>query len=178
MKHSIDKIFKNINTTLLTLLLLAFVSFLFVAEQYYSYKKTDSLKNQMSSVSLILEEQKKPEQIDILQYNYKIAQLHNDINKLKNQQQYNYISKYLLKNSKEYISDLNKLDKLINSFDKYSREHFYLASKNKNLQLSYENMAASCNSLKKLTDSMMIKKQRTCTGDGKQPFSRVLLWLL
>ena len=157
MKHSIDKIFKNINTFLLSLLTLAFLSFFFVVEQYYSYQKVENLQSQSTTVSLLVKEQKDSNVVDMLQYNSKIAQLMYEVEKLFNQHQYSYLSKYLVDNSEEYISDLNTLNYLMKDFDKSSRNYFELAPDDKNLELTYKNTESVRNSISQHINDMLIK---------------------
>ena len=157
MKHSIDKIFKNLNIILLILLSLAIIGFFFLIEQYYSYKKIDNLNNQATVISLLLNEQKKSNDIDILQFNHKMAQINNEIKKLLNQHKYNYISNILTDNSSEYIADINKLNSLIDTYNKSSREYFKLDSNNKNMQLYYNNLKSTHYSISKLINTIMIK---------------------
>ncbi|MDQ7061965.1 MAG: hypothetical protein Q9M43_12960 [Sulfurimonas sp.] len=59
MKHSIYKIFKNLNLLLLISLTLAFIGFVFIIEQYYSHEKIENLQNQKTTLTRIIEEEKK-----------------------------------------------------------------------------------------------------------------------
>ena len=79
--------------------MLSAISFLFIVEQYYSYEKVNTLRVQVTLISKIQKESKK---IDVIQFNNHIATINNEINNLRIQSQYNYISIYLLENSSFY----------------------------------------------------------------------------
>ena len=157
MKHSVNKIFKNLNTFLLTLVALGLISSFFVIEQFYSYKKIDNLKNQSMVVTSLLKEEEKSNKIDMLQFNSKVAKLHPDIDRLLNRNQYNYISNLLTDYKDEYIADLNKLHTLVNNFNKHSRNYFNLSTDDENFQLYFQNIKSQHNSIVSLINSMMIK---------------------
>lgn len=124
MKHSIKNIFKNLNFYLFTVLVLALISFGFIAEQYFSYKKVENLNTQKSILNKLLKVQKNTNKIDMIIFNDEIAKLHNKIEKLSSQYKSSYISIYLLNNKDEYNKELNKLSGFISKFDKTSRTYF------------------------------------------------------
>ena len=126
MRHSINKIFKNLHLLLLFTLTLSAISFLFIVEQFYSYEKVSNLNQQKVIIWDILEQQKVSNKVDIYLYNAKIANLNHDIEKLREQNQYNYISLYFFNNTTEYIEDLSRLRSLIQNFDTESRIYFEL----------------------------------------------------
>ncbi|MFT5661880.1 MAG: diguanylate cyclase (GGDEF)-like protein [Sulfurimonas sp.] len=154
MKHSIYKIFKNLHIFLLFILTLSTISLLFIVEQYYSYEKVNNLNNQKTVLLNILTQQEISNEVNIYLYNAKIASLNNDINKLHNKNQYNYLSVYLLDNTTEYISDLNHLYSLIQNFDKESRKYFEL---NKITQTDKDKLNTSFIQITSNIDSLILK---------------------
>ncbi len=126
MKPSINKIFKNLNLFLLTTLILSSISFLFLVEQSYSYEKFEILKHQKEIFLDIDTEKQKSTRINIIQFNANISTLNNEVQSLINQDKYNYISKYINQNSNEYLSDLEELIGLTNTYNLKLRNYFNL----------------------------------------------------
>lgn len=124
MKPSINKIFKNLNSFLLTTLILSFISFLFIIQQYYSYKKYETLKNQKEALIQITDEQKYSNKTNIIQFNANISTLKNEIQSLKSQNKYDFFLQYISQKSDAYISDLDALNTLTQSYNLKIR-HFY-----------------------------------------------------
>lgn len=124
MKPSINKIFKNLNSFLLTTLILSFISFLFIIQQYYSYKKYETLKNQKEALIQITNEQKHSNKTNIIQFNANISTLKNEIQSLKSQNKYDFFLQYISQKSDAYISDLDALNTLTQSYNLKIR-HFY-----------------------------------------------------
>ena len=155
MKPSVNKIFKNLNLSLLIILFLMLISLLFVVEQYYSYQKVENLNNQKTILNEMLDLQKKSDAIDVIQYNSKIALLHSQTNKLINQVQYNYISSYILKNTKSSTQQLHKLNTLVKNFDKKAREHLKLGS-NSNITISQKKLRQINHSIQLFIDSIIL----------------------
>mgnify|MGYP002641278703 CR=1 FL=1 len=154
MKHSIHKIFKNLNLYLLIVLILSTLSFLFIVEQHYSYEKIKNLNEQKIVLLKILNQEKESNKLDILQYNADIANLNHQMQKLYIQSQYNYISSYILKNFEESDKDLQKLESLVKIFNSQSRKYFTYDKKNEQLQSlftqidqTYENIASHTNTI-------------------------------
>ena len=124
MKHSIRKIFKNLNLYLLIVLILSTLSFLFIMEQHYSYEKIKNIHKQKRVLLKILNQEKESYKLDILQFNTDIANLNHAMQKLYTQSQYNYISIYIVKNFEESNKDLQELESLIKTFNTQSRDYF------------------------------------------------------
>jgi len=135
MKHSIHKIFKNLNLFLLISLVLGSLSFLFIVEQYFSYEKVSNLNNQKKVYSSFVAEQRVSNVIDFIQFNAKSAQLRNDTQALLLPNQYAFLSSILLDNQKEYSLQINQLNSLSDKYIKLSREYFELLPDDKNIPL-------------------------------------------
>ena len=157
MKHSIEKIFKNLNLYLLIILTLTTISFLFIVEQYYSYKKVDNLSSQKVILFNLLEEQKQLKHIDIIQFNASIAKLNHATKNLYTQNQYNYISLYLLNHTQSYIVDLNTLSDMTKTFDTQSREYLKIIENNKKTNLIILSLENTHEKIASFIDSMLIK---------------------
>ena len=157
MKHSINKIFKNLNTFLLALVVLGFVSSILIIEQYFSYNKIELLTNQSNTIETLLNEQKDLKSVDILQFNSKIAKVQTDIEKLHNQSGYNYISNYINDNEEIYLKDLNKLDALVNSFDRHSRNYIDFPLEDEKAEEYYRKIKSIHTSIVTLVENMMLK---------------------
>ena len=154
MRHSINKIFKNLHLLLLFTLTLSAISFLFIVEQFYSYEKVSNLNQQKVIIWDILEQQKVSNKVDIYLYNAKIANLNHDIEKLREQNQYNYISLYFFNNTTEYIEDLSRLRSLIQNFDTESRIYFEL---NTPTQVNKEKLQTIFFKIASTIDSLVLK---------------------
>jgi len=138
MKHSIYKIFKNLNLLLLISLILTLISSLFVIEQYFSYVKTDKLNTQKLIFRSLIKEQKESNVLDRLQFNAKSAQLTNDTQQLIEMNQYNYLSKIIVENEENYSNDLNNLSSLTSKYIKLSQNYFDLEPNDKNIALTLD----------------------------------------
>ncbi|WP_455756132.1 hypothetical protein [Sulfurimonas sp.] len=157
MKHSIKKIFKNLNFYLFTALILALISFGFITEQYFSYKKIENLNTQKSILNKLLNSQKDTNKIDIIMFNNEIAKLHNKIEKLSTQYKNSYLSIYLLNNKNEYNSELSKLNDFISKFDKTSKTYFDSNIYDKIFSTSRSDIRIIHNSILNHIDLMILK---------------------
>lgn len=168
------KIFKHLILYLLTILTLSTLSFLFIIEQYYSYEKIKNLNNQKSVLLKILNEEKKSNKLDILQYNANIAELNHEIQKLYIQSQYNYIANYILDNFEESNQDLKHLESLIKLFDTHSREYFTHEQKNKQIQKTLTSIKHTYAMIDSSIDTMIFKNIQY-DNDRFNIFSKIFL---
>ncbi len=130
MKHSIKKIFKNLSLFLFGVSLFAGISFLITIDNANSHIKINNLNNQKSIVSTLLNLPKNSIEIVVIELNGKSKQLSIEIEKLRTLYSYNFIEKYLLSNSKEYLSDLDELASLSVSFSKEASLYYEKESQN------------------------------------------------
>jgi len=138
-------------------LVLAFIGFLFIVEQYNSYKKVDSLNKQKSIISTILQQQNKSNSVNYIEFNSQAAIVYNITEKLLNQQSYNYLSNFILDNTQEYVNDLKQLSILIKKYIKVSREYYELTSEDKNLEKLLNEINSMHFSIISSIDSILLK---------------------
>jgi diguanylate cyclase (GGDEF)-like protein len=131
MKSSIKKIFQSLKTYLLFLFLMVSVLGLFVIEQAISFKKVDNLENQKNIVLKLSQLDKNDIELALIQFNGKSTQLHQEIDKLMIYYKYNIIEEYLLDNSAEYRTDINKLSQLTDQFNEDAHIYYEDILKNK-----------------------------------------------
>ena len=156
MKRSIAKIFKNLNSFLLTLLVLSTISLLFILEQYHSYEKIKTLNHQEQVISDILDNQQQTNIVDIYFYNDRIAQINNEISTLQNKHQYHFLSSIILDNSAEYNKDLNKLRSLVKQFDTQSRKYYDMSIEDNNIKPFLDDLNKTFISINALIDAITV----------------------
>jgi len=154
MKHSIKKIFTNLNTYLFFLLLISFVSMMLTLEQQLSFEKVNNLNKQKKIIQSLTTLKKDDIDLALIQFNGKSTQLHQEIAKLKKIYKYNYSDKLFFGNEQEYLKDLDTLSTLTTSFNKAAHEFYVDIQDNKlktlaqeNLQKSLENVISHINNI-------------------------------
>jgi len=124
MKHSIKKIFKNLSLFLLLAALFAAFAVLAAVEHSNSYEKIDNLNNQKRVINSLLSLPKGDLDLALIQFNGKSTQLLHDIDKLRNQYEYSFVERFILSNSKEYLSDLDELSALTKEFNDRASDYY------------------------------------------------------
>ncbi|MDF1883338.1 GGDEF domain-containing protein [Sulfurimonas sp. SAG-AH-194-C21] len=137
MKHSIKKIFLNLNTYLFFVLLVSFVAMMLTLEQQLSFEKVNNLNKQKVIISSLTTLKKDDIELALIQFNGKSTQLHQEIDKLKSIYKYDYSDKYIFSNAQEYLSDLDKLSTLTTAFNNTAHS-FYVADKDEVTHLKTE----------------------------------------
>lgn len=155
MKHSIKNILNNISMFLILTAIVSGVGALLATAHSNSYDKIDNLKNQKSIIASLTHLSKDDIELALIQFNGKSTQLHTDIEKLRNIYQYSIAERFILKNSEEYMSDLDKLDSLTTSFNQKAR-NYYIKSK-ENEDLKKRELDASFYAINRQIDSIMLK---------------------
>jgi len=117
MKHSIKKIFNNLSLLLLLAAIFAGFGAFLSFEHTNSYTKIDNLNNQKKIVSNLTKLSTKDSELVLIQLTGNGTQLQYEIEKLKTLYKYNFMEKYILSNSKEYLDDLDKLSSLTTKFN-------------------------------------------------------------
>ncbi len=155
MKHSIKKIFKNLNIYLLSILLLAVVAIVFIVEQHCSFTKIDILNYQKTVATTLTNMQQTDKRLLAIEFNNQSTLLSNQISKLHNLYRFNFVEKSLLNNEIQYLEDLETLSTLTAVFNKSARDYL-LESDNNNTT----NKKELNDSFKKITshiDAMMLR---------------------
>ena len=124
MKHSIKKIFSNLNVYLLFILLMSFLSILLTMEHTLSINKMDNLSNQKITLTQLTKLQLKDIDTALLQFNAQSNHLLNETRKLSKIYKYNYTQQFLLANEAEYRSDIAKLTRLTKEFNKKADNYY------------------------------------------------------
>ncbi len=128
---------------------------LLIIEQNNSYAKINNLKNQIEIINGLANLQKDDIELALIQFNGKSTQLHHEIDKLRNLNKYDYMGKYILGNSDEYLSDLNDLSNLTNKFNK-SAHNYYTKDLN-NDEEEKKSLRSSFHSINTLLNSIIFK---------------------
>jgi len=155
MKHSINKIFNNLSTLLIIITFTVGLVTLLVIEQNSSYSKINNLKNQKNIIQNLTNLQKKDIELALIQFNGKSTQLHHEIDKLRNLNKYDYTGKFLLGNSKEYLSDLDELSKLTTNFNESA--HQYYINNLENAEEKNQELKNAFYSINSFLDAMIIR---------------------
>jgi len=137
MKHSVKKIFKNLNTYFIFVLFVAFLVMVLTFEQGLSFEKVNNLNNQKNTISRLTTLERNDVELALIQFNGKSIYLHQEITKLHNNYKYNFSDKYLFFNSTEYLNDLDKLSELTTAFNTAAHE-YYVTTETKNKEIEKE----------------------------------------
>ncbi len=124
MKHSIKKIFFNLNIYMLLILFISFVGLLLTLEHQISVNKVNNLNNQKAIVESLTKLDKEDVELALILFQGNSAQIVRDIDKLYNSYKYNVTGKYILGTQAAYVEDLKKLRDLTNIFSKNT--HTYI----------------------------------------------------
>jgi len=124
MKHSMKKIFLNLNTYLFFIFLVSFLAMLLTLEQQLSFEKVNNLNKQKEIIASLTTLKKDDIELALIQFNGKSAQLLQEISKLKNIYKYDYTDKLVLGNGQEYLQDLETLTQLTNLFNQSAHEYY------------------------------------------------------
>ena len=139
MKHSIKKIFKNLNLFLLFSLTMSTIALIFAVEQYNSYNRVEALQKQGDLLEGILLQKK--ETLDPLQYNATVSQINLINEDILEDIEHDYIAHYIIGNAKELQTNLMQLKKLIHELDQNIRSNKdYSLQKNQESQIQFNNI--------------------------------------
>lgn len=117
MKHSIKKIFQNLNTYLSFIMMISLFTLILIAEQNLSFEKVDILNKQKSIIDSLTKLKKYDAEIALIQFNAKSNQLRHEIDKLKSLYTYDYTDRYIFNNETHYLENLDILTDLIETFN-------------------------------------------------------------
>ncbi len=156
MKHSIKKIFQNLNIYMLLVLFISFLGLALTLEHQISVNKVNNLNNQKNIIVSLTKLDKEDVELALVLFQGKSAQIVSDIDKLYNSYQYNVTGRYIIQTEAEYIGDLKKLRDLTNIFSKNAHEYIK-AKKVKDKVTAQVNLRKSFNAANTHIDAMIIK---------------------
>ncbi len=138
MKHSIKKIFNNLSLLLLLAAVFAGVGAFLSFENTSSYEKIDNLNDQKKIISNLTKLSTSDQELILIQLTGNGTQLHYEIEKLKTLYKYNFMEKYILSNSQEYLRDLNKLNSLTTKFNIKALAHYKNKDKKETIKKEFK----------------------------------------
>ncbi len=157
MKYSIKRIFEHLKIYLLFIFFVAFFTVLLTFEQQLSFDKVNNLNKQKNIIKTLTKLNKSDIELALIQFNGKSTQLHQEIDKLKMLYKYNLTDRFILRNEKEYLNDLNKLSHLTDQFNNAAHA-YYMESKNPKLeQEAKRNLDTSLRTITQHIDNMLLK---------------------
>lgn len=136
MKQSIKKIFGNLSTFLIFATIFAGFGVLITIDHARAYHKIDNLNNQKHIISTLTSLSKDDLELALILFNGKSTQLLNEINKLRSSYKYNFSEQYLVKNSTEYLADLDELSDLTKDFNQKARDYYIIDKKDEKKKLN------------------------------------------
>lgn len=160
MKHSIKKIFLNLNTYLFFVLFTSFVSLALIFEHQLEYEKINNLKQQQNIILELTKLKQTDLSIALIQFNGKSTQLLQEIDKLRTLYKYNYTDKYIFNNEAEYLADLKKLSILTKEFNENANTLYSQKLKEDNEKqdkIAEQNLKKSFYTIRAHIDSILLK---------------------
>ena len=164
MKHSIKKIFQNLNIYMLLVLLISFVAFALTLEHQLSVTKVKNLNNQKNIIKSLTQLKKEDIELALVLFQGKSAQLNSDIDKLRNAYKYNVTGNYILGNAEAYNEDLKELRDLVNIFNKRVYEDLQTKTLKKNKaaqeRIAKANLQKAFNAVNAKIDEIIVEDMR------------------
>ena len=124
MKYSIKKIFWHLKLYLLFIFFTTIATLSMIFEHELSFTKVNNLIQQKQIVKSLTQLNKEDIELALIQLNGKSTQLLQEIDKLETLYKYNISEKYILRNEKEYMKDLNTLRECTRNFNKAARNYY------------------------------------------------------
>ena len=125
MKHSIKKIFQQLQWYLYFIFFISLISVGIAFQQQLAYDKVDNLQSQQNTIQTILSLNKeKDQQLKIINFNAKSTQLLQDVEKLQTLNNYNYIERYVIATEDTYLTKLQTLKKLTIAFNEVAAKYY------------------------------------------------------
>jgi len=164
MKHSIKKIFQNLNIYMLIILFISFIALALTLEHKLSVNKVKNLNTQKNIILSLTQLDKEDIDLALVIFQGNSAQLNRDIDKLRNSYKYNVTGKYLLENATAYDQDLKKLRDLVNIFNKSAYENLQTRTLKKDKaakeKIAKENLQKSLYAVNAHIDEMIIEDMK------------------
>jgi len=124
MRQSIKRIFTNLNIFMLTSLFIAILSTLLILEAGLSYEKIANLTNQKREITSLTKLDKKNITFSKIEFNSKSRKLLSDIDLLKSDFSFSFVSKYFGNVENEYMADLQNLKNLTTTFNNIANTYY------------------------------------------------------
>ncbi|MBT5934224.1 diguanylate cyclase [Sulfurimonas sp.] len=160
MKHSIKKIFLNLNTYLFFILFTSFVTLALIFEHQLEYEKINNLKQQQNIILELTKLKQSDISIALIQFNGKSTQLLQEIDKLRTLYKYNYTDRYIFNNEAAYLADLKKLSILTKEFNENANILYSQKLKEDSEEqdkLATQNLKKSFYTIRTHIDSILLK---------------------
>jgi len=157
MKHSIKKIFMNLNTYLFFVLLISFLAMMLTFEQQLSFEKANNLNKQKEIIASLTTLKKDDIELALIQFNGKSTQLLQEIDKLKNLYKYDYSDKYVFGNAQEYLHDLDELKKYTEAFNAAAHAYYVNTKDETSRTLANEKLQSAFANINNHIDHILIK---------------------
>jgi len=120
---------------------------LLILEQNLSFNKVHNLNTQKEIISTLTKLQKDDIELALIQFNGKSTQLLHEIDKLRSLYQFDISGQYLLNNSQEYLSELDKLSKLTIKFNIVANDYYENDTKKEELNNEFYRINNHINNL-------------------------------
>ena len=124
MKHSIKKIFQNLNAYFSFIIVISFITLILIVEQNLSFQKVDILNKQKSIITQLTKIDRDDTELALIEFNGKSNQLNFEIENLRSLYAYDYTDKYIFNNASHYLKDLNTLTQLTQKFNEVTRKFY------------------------------------------------------
>ena len=157
MKHSIKKIFMNLNTYLFFVLMISFLAMMLTLEQQLSFEKVNNLNKQKRIISSLTTLKKDDIELALIQFNGKSTQLLQEIDKLKNMYKYDYSDRYFFGNSEEYLSHLEQLKNYTEAFNQAAHEYYVNTKDKESREIANANLQNAFSNITQHINNMLIK---------------------
>jgi len=156
MKHSIKKIFRNLNTYLSFIIIISLFTVILVVEQNLSFDKIDILNKQKEIIHSLTRLKKNDIEIALIQFNGKSTQLLHEIEKLQSLYKYDYTDRYIFNYNNDYLKDLDKLTKLTHSFN-VTAHQFYTEKDQKTKDANEKKLKEAFYTINNHINSILLK---------------------
>lgn len=157
MKHSINKIFTNLNTYLFFVLMVSFVAMMLTLEQQLSFEKVNNLVKQKKIITSLTSLKKDDVELALIQFNGKSTQLFQEIDKLKNLYKYDYTDQLIFGNEAEYLNDLKTLTNLTTTFNESAHEYYVEDESDTSRELAKEKLDNSFSTIITHINNILLK---------------------
>jgi diguanylate cyclase (GGDEF)-like protein len=151
------KIFSSLQTYLYFILFVFLFTTLLVVEHQLSLDKIDNLQEQKKILLSLTQIDTNDKELALIEFNGKISQLQQKVEKLKILYKYNFTDKYIFGNEKEYLQSIDQLWKHIQKFNKNAQNYYMSIGNKKRVAKNQEALKNSLNETLHYIDTMLLK---------------------